>query len=93
MEDKDTGVQFLYHFGRFKNRVLGEYIYLTAVTLHLGIWSLISREGKRDGNCQSVAVHSDSYSGVRRTAVWRSLSPVTTGCLQQSAYTRFLTFR
>lgn len=74
MEDKDTGIQFLYHFKRFKNRVLGEYIYFTAITLNLDIWSPISREGKTDGNCQSMAVHSDSYSRAGRIAVCRSLS-------------------
>lgn len=71
MEEKDTGIQVLYHFRRFKNRALGEYMHFTAAFLNPDIWFPISREEKRDGNCQSMVVHSDSYSRVGRIAVWR----------------------
>lgn len=36
MEDKNTGIQFLYHFRMFKTRVLGEYISFLSSHFNLG---------------------------------------------------------
>lgn len=88
MEDKNTGIQFLYHFRMFKTRVLGEYMIFWSVIWILDLQCPVPKEGKRLKFSEHGS--SDSYSRVGRIAAWRSL---TTGCLEQSAYTWFLTFR
>lgn len=46
MEDKNTGIQFLYHFRMFQTRVLGEYISFLSSHFNLGPLVSYFKRGK-----------------------------------------------
>lgn len=87
MEDNNTGIQFLYCFRRFKTRVLGEYINFSSSYFNLRpLVSYFKRRKQR----WKFPEHGIQIP----TAGWEGLlhgeahpSPLTTGCLEQSAYT------